>query len=137
MKYSGYKASEFPVIVDGNFDLNSPSPPSLPTKPVFRETKPTYFIESSFFRTFFIVLFISGVVLFFVLNDIEKAFFAGLIGSLAFSLLRLFVKFLDATDALGTAICHCMQFSPRSFGKIGNEKISWEKFLGDNPDRIK
>ena len=46
-------------------------------------------------------------------------------------------KFLDATDALGTAICHCMQFSPRAFGKIGSEKISWEKFLGDNPGRIK
>jgi uncharacterized protein (DUF697 family) len=98
MKHPGYTASDY-IEVAPYFDLNSPSPPSLPTKPVFREIKPTYFIQSSFFRTFFTVLFISGIALFFVFTEIETVFLTALVGSLAFSLINLFVKFLNATEA--------------------------------------
>ncbi len=45
-------------------------------------------------------------------------------------------KNLDATDALGAALCHFNQFSPRGFGeKKGGS--SWESFLKNNPKRIK
>ena len=48
-------------------------------------------------------------------------------------------SFLDATDALGAAVCHAYQFAPRKFGKISNgkSKSSWEQFLKENPDKIK
>ena len=42
-------------------------------------------------------------------------------------------KFLDATDAIGVAICH--HFQAKSLGK--QEKYSsWDAFLKNNPDRL-
>jgi crossover junction endodeoxyribonuclease RuvC len=41
-------------------------------------------------------------------------------------------KLLDATDALGVAVCHYYQN-----GKTESKSKSWESFLKDNPDRIK
>ncbi len=44
-------------------------------------------------------------------------------------------KFLDATDALAIAMCHYYQLTnPLAGMKSGG---SWEKFIADNPDRIK
>ncbi len=45
-------------------------------------------------------------------------------------------KYLDATDALAIAMCHYYQLkSPLT--SAGGGKSSWEKFIADNPDRIK
>ncbi|MCK5639116.1 MAG: crossover junction endodeoxyribonuclease RuvC [Flavobacteriaceae bacterium] len=41
-------------------------------------------------------------------------------------------KMLDATDALGVALCHYYQG-----GKPQNKTKSWQAFLSENPDRIK
>ena len=41
-------------------------------------------------------------------------------------------KFLDATDALGVAVCHHFQE-----GVISGSGGSWEKFIRDNPGRVK
>jgi crossover junction endodeoxyribonuclease RuvC len=41
-------------------------------------------------------------------------------------------KLLDATDALGVAVCHYFQHSD-----IQNKKTDWNKFIKDNPNRIK
>lgn len=44
-------------------------------------------------------------------------------------------KYLDATDALAIAMCHYYsQASPLAGGK---GKFSWEKFVKENPDRVK
>lgn len=44
-------------------------------------------------------------------------------------------KWLDATDALGIALCHHYQSSsPLACGKGGG---SWEKFVENNPERVK
>lgn len=44
-------------------------------------------------------------------------------------------KFLDATDALALAMCHFYQMkSPLASAGSGS---SWEKFVAENPDRIK
>ena len=40
-------------------------------------------------------------------------------------------KLLDATDALGVAICHHF-----NAGKVKKSTDSWKSFLTDNPDRI-
>jgi len=43
--------------------------------------------------------------------------------------------YLDATDALATAMCHYQQISG---GQVSKSKTnSWKKFLKENPDRIK
>ena len=46
-------------------------------------------------------------------------------------------KYLDATDALAIAMCHYYQLkSPlTASGKEGAS--SWEKFISQNPDRVK
>lgn len=44
-------------------------------------------------------------------------------------------KFLDATDALAIAMCHYYQLSSPLAGM--GSRTSWEKFIADNPDRIK
>ena len=44
-------------------------------------------------------------------------------------------KHLDATDALAIALCHHYQMT-NPLAKAGG-KTDWEKFLADNPDRIK
>lgn len=45
-------------------------------------------------------------------------------------------KHLDATDALALAMCHYYQLnSPLTC--TGNSSSSWDKFIADNPDRIK
>ena len=44
-------------------------------------------------------------------------------------------KFLDATDALGAAICHFFQ-TPVNSNKTGSAK-SWKEFINSNPNRIK
>ena len=41
-------------------------------------------------------------------------------------------KMLDATDALGVALCHHYQR-----GKPQNKTKSWQAFISENPDRIK
>jgi len=49
-------------------------------------------------------------------------------------------QFLDSTDALGAAVCHIIQFVPNKFGKIGgkkNTKSGWNKFISDNPHKVK
>lgn len=47
-------------------------------------------------------------------------------------------QFLDATDALGAAVCHLFQFVPRKFGsKTSGNKSSWDSFIKDNPDKVK
>lgn len=43
-------------------------------------------------------------------------------------------KYLDATDALGIALCHHYHSSSPFAGSKG--KSSWEKFVSENPDRI-
>ena len=43
-------------------------------------------------------------------------------------------KFLDATDALGAALCHFYQ--GKSAGKTGKSYTGWKAYLGDNPARI-
>lgn len=43
-------------------------------------------------------------------------------------------KLLDATDALGVAICH--HYSSKSVNLSGGKK-SWKSFIADNPNRIK
>ena len=45
-------------------------------------------------------------------------------------------RHLDATDALALAMCHYYQLnSPLTC--TGNSSSSWDKFIADNPDRIK
>ena len=47
---------------------------------------------------------------------------------------------LDATDALGAALCHYYskgKVSGSSDGKSSNKKSSWGQFLKDNPERLK
>ncbi|OFX28019.1 MAG: crossover junction endodeoxyribonuclease RuvC [Bacteroidetes bacterium GWA2_32_17] len=44
-------------------------------------------------------------------------------------------KFLDATDALGAAICHFFQ-NPVSTNKVSSAK-SWKEFINSNPNRVK
>ena len=41
-------------------------------------------------------------------------------------------KFLDATDALGVAVCHHFQG-----GRTENTKTSWKSFIANNPKRLK
>ena len=49
--------------------------------------------------------------------------------------INIAAKFLDATDALGIAMCHYYQLtSPLSSTQAAT---SWEKFVQANPDRIK
>ena len=43
-------------------------------------------------------------------------------------------KYLDATDALGAAVCHFYQSNSPIPSSDGN---SWEKFLKNNPNRLK
>lgn len=46
-------------------------------------------------------------------------------------------EFLDATDALATAVCHAFQQFPQTGGKSSRRKnySSWEAFLKENPER--
>lgn len=102
MKHSRYTASNLPwedLVEKGNFDINSPSPPSLPTKPVFREKKPIFFIQSVFVPTFLIVFFISAIIFYITFIEIEKVIITALIVSLVFSLIKLYVKFQFAEEA--------------------------------------
>ncbi|MCL4135750.1 UNVERIFIED_CONTAM: hypothetical protein GTU68_054151 [Idotea baltica] len=47
-------------------------------------------------------------------------------------------KYLDATDALGAAICHHLNTSRGNYSKNNSEKFgSWDQFLKANPNRIK
>ncbi len=48
-------------------------------------------------------------------------------------------KHLDATDALGAAMCHIFQHSPRGFGLKTGKKAGagWGKFVAENKDRVK
>lgn len=43
--------------------------------------------------------------------------------------------YLDATDALATALCHYYQTSGLA-SQLGGGKSGWKKFIKDNPDRI-
>lgn len=50
-------------------------------------------------------------------------------------------KFLDATDALGAAVCHLIQWEPTQFGSTQTkkntiQKKSWSQFIKDNPDKL-
>lgn len=44
-------------------------------------------------------------------------------------------KNLDATDALGAALCHHNQFNPRGFG-VNKSSNSWAGFIKNNPDKV-
>lgn len=44
-------------------------------------------------------------------------------------------KMLDASDALGVAVCH--HFSSRLGGNTGGKVKNWNAFLKNNPDRLK
>lgn len=44
-------------------------------------------------------------------------------------------KYLDATDALGIALCHHYHVSS-PLASVGKGKGGWEKFIAANPDRI-
>ncbi len=44
-------------------------------------------------------------------------------------------KYLDATDALAIALCHYYRLSSPLSGAMNS--TSWEKFVTDNPDRVK
>lgn len=44
-------------------------------------------------------------------------------------------KWLDATDALGIALCHFYQMSSPLAGH--GKSSGWEKFIADNPGRVK
>ena len=44
-------------------------------------------------------------------------------------------KFLDATDALAIALCHHYQMTNPLAGM--KSSTSWEKFIAENPDRVK
>lgn len=44
-------------------------------------------------------------------------------------------KYLDATDALGIALCHFYHITSPLAGHKG--KNSWEKFIAENPERVK
>lgn len=50
-------------------------------------------------------------------------------------------KYLDATDALGIALCHHFHMTSPFSGCTGGKSLkkagSWEKFIAENPDRIK
>lgn len=46
-------------------------------------------------------------------------------------------KYLDATDALAIAMCHYYQMKSPLTSSSKAAGSSWEKFLADNPDRIK
>lgn len=43
-------------------------------------------------------------------------------------------KYLDATDALGAAVCHHFQGSIRTIS--GKKTKSWKSFIADNPERV-
>ncbi len=42
-------------------------------------------------------------------------------------------EFLDSTDALAIAICHCLKLGNSNKKKVSN----WSQFAKDNPDRVK
>ena len=42
---------------------------------------------------------------------------------------------LDATDALGAALCHFNQFSPKGFG-VNKGKNNWASFIKENPKKL-
>jgi crossover junction endodeoxyribonuclease RuvC len=44
-------------------------------------------------------------------------------------------KHLDATDALAIAMCHYYSLTNPLKGK--GSSSSWEKFIAENPDRVK
>ena len=44
-------------------------------------------------------------------------------------------RYLDATDALAIAMCHYYSLTSPLKGKGGSS--SWEKFIAENPDRVK
>lgn len=44
-------------------------------------------------------------------------------------------KYLDATDALGAALCHYFQ-TPVNNNKVSSAK-SWKEFINSNPNRVK
>lgn len=46
-------------------------------------------------------------------------------------------KHLDATDALGAAMCHIFQHTPRGFGAKSSKKAGWAQFVADNKSRVK
>lgn len=50
-------------------------------------------------------------------------------------------SFLDATDAVGAAVCHAFQFIPTKFGaktSLGKKnKNAWSDFILQNPEKLK
>jgi crossover junction endodeoxyribonuclease RuvC len=48
-------------------------------------------------------------------------------------------KYLDATDALAVAVCHCFQKNnpiKNSPKKTSSKKQSWKSFIEKNPSKI-
>ena len=59
------------------------------------------------------------------------------VAALLKSMLKFEVKehYLDATDALGAAVCHYHQISHGGITK--SKATNWKKFIKENPDKIK
>ncbi len=45
--------------------------------------------------------------------------------------------YLDATDALGAAVCHYHQISRGGIVTSGKKSNSWKSFIKENPNRVK
>lgn len=50
---------------------------------------------------------------------------------------KLETQFLDATDALGVAVCHYMHGKTKALTGNGSKKKGWAAFVSENPDRMK
>jgi crossover junction endodeoxyribonuclease RuvC len=46
-------------------------------------------------------------------------------------------QFLDATDALGVAVCHHFQRDKTALGASGKAYSGWNSFVNENPSKIK
>jgi crossover junction endodeoxyribonuclease RuvC len=46
-------------------------------------------------------------------------------------------KFMDATDALGVAVCHFMHGKTKALTGNNSSKKGWSAFLSENPERLK
>lgn len=50
---------------------------------------------------------------------------------------KLEKKMLDATDALGVAVCHFMHSKTKALTGNNSKKKGWDAFLSENPERLK
>jgi crossover junction endodeoxyribonuclease RuvC len=50
---------------------------------------------------------------------------------------KLEKQFLDATDALATAVCHFMHGNTKALTGNNSKKKGWAAFVSENPKRVK